>query len=230
MTTSLLTGVLQRQPKVPSYEKCSETGKPHINLKIENGRQRAIDYVQVTIRALKGDPDAPSADPAYRSGLRRHFRGPSAADRATLRENYEKILGILKSASSIRCASTKDEVDKCEARGELFGFVIKGGQTIIVCSNITEESIRCRAIGLIHEAAHIVNIGAGTTHPTRRGMGEYPWPQVRKEPSAAETAATRLDNPDAYGYFAAHVWREVDTMCPPPLVLNEVITVEGKAP
>jgi hypothetical protein len=230
-TTSLLMGGrLQRQPKPPAYDKCAATGVPNIDLKIENGRQRAIDYVQVAIRALKGDPNAPSADAAYKTALQRHFRGPGTDARATIRTTFEGILTILKSASRIKCASTKDDLDRCAARTELFGFVIKGGDTITVCPNVADETIRCRAMGLIHEAAHILNIGAGATHPPYRGTPEYPWPSSPAKAPAAETAAVRLDNPDAYAYFAAHIWREVDTSCPPPLVLNETITIEDKAP
>jgi hypothetical protein len=231
-TSSLLSGpTLQRQPKPPAYDKCAATGVANIDVKIENGRQRAISYVQVAIRALKGDPNAPSADRAYKTALQRHFRGPDAAGRATIQANFEKILAILKSHTRIRCASSQFELERCQKKTDLFGFVLKGGDTIIVCPNIADESIRCRAIGLIHEAAHIINIGAGDTHPPYRGTDEYPWPSSPAKAPAEQTAAVRLDNPEAYGYFAAHVWRESDTSCPPAFVPGEIIiNIEGTAP
>lgn len=221
---------IRRLPAPPAYDKCAATGVPHIDLKIENGRQRAIDYVQVAIRALKGDPDAPSADAAYKTALTRHFSGPGSDARATIRKNFENILTILKSASRIMCASTKDELALCATKSALFGFVMKGGDTITVCPNIADEPIRCRAIGLIHEAAHILGVGAGATHPPYRGTEEYPWPGSRSKRPAGQTAAVRLDNPDAYAYFAAQVWREVDTSCPPALQLEQVIIIEDTAP
>ena len=221
---------IRRAPTPPAYDKCAATGVSQINLKIENGRQRAIDYVQVAIRALKGDPDAPSADAAYRTALTRHFSSPGADTRATIRKSFEGILTILKSATRIRCASTKDELALCATKTALFGFVMKGGDTITVCPNIADEAIRCRAIGLIHEAAHILGIGAGATHPPYRGTDEYPWPGSRAKRPAGQTAAVRLDNPDAYAYFAAQVWRESDTSCPPALQLEQVIIIEDTAP
>jgi hypothetical protein len=221
---------VRRAPKPPAYDECAATGVPHINSKIENGRQRAIDFVQVAIRALKGDPQARSADAAYRTALKRHFSSAGADQRATIRSNFEKLLGILKSASRIKCASTEDEIAHCATKSGLFGFVMRGGDTITVCPNIVDEPIRCRAIGLIHEAAHILGIGAGATHPPYRGTDQYPWPGIGAKAPAEQTASVRIDNPEAYAYFAAHVWREADTSCPPAPQLEQVIIIEDTAP
>ena len=105
---------------------------------------------------------------------------------------------------------------------------MKGTDTIVVCPNIADESINCRAIGLIHEAAHILGIGASGAHPPYRGTAAYPWTATAAP--AGETPATRMDNPEAYAYFAAHIWREIDSSCPPPLVLEQVIEIEDTAP
>jgi hypothetical protein len=218
---------VQRQPKTPTFDQCAATGVPNINLKIENGRQRAIDFVQVAIRALGRAPTRAAADKNYRAALKVHFGDADAAARTKIIEKYRSVLATLKAPASITCASSPDHKERCEKKASLFGFVIPGTDTIIVCPNIADESITCRAIGLIHEALHIHGIGAGSTHPPYRGTPPYPAPGPMP---AGESLTTRIDNPDVYAYFAAHIWREVDSKCLPPLVLNEVIEMQGTAP
>ena len=46
-------------------------------------------------------------------------------------------------------------------------------------------------------------------HPMNRGTATYP--AGNNPPPEGETAASRMVNPDAYGFFAAHIWRETDT-------------------
>jgi hypothetical protein len=218
---------VQRQPKTPKFDQCAATGVSNINLKIENGRQRAIDFVQVAIRALGRAPTGAAVDNNYRTALKVHFGDADAAARTKIIEKSKSVLATLKAPTSIACASSPDHKERCEKKAELFGFVILGTDTIIICPNIADESITCRAIGLIHEALHIHGVGAGSTHPPYRGAPQYP---TSGPMPAGESLTTRIDNPDAYAYFGAHIWRDVDSKCLPPLVLNQVIEMTGTAP
>jgi hypothetical protein len=76
---------------------------------------------------------------------------------------------------------------------------------------------------LIHEAAHLIGLGLGTPHPPYRGGDDYPF--GGRAPKAGQTTAKRMDNPDAYGYFAMHVWREIDSEC---YVTAELIRITDK--
>jgi hypothetical protein len=80
----------------------------------------------------------------------------------------------------------------------------------------------CKARIPIHEAAHAVGTGSGKTHPPNRAGAEYPFGGT--PPSKDQTAAIRSDNPDAYGYFAAHVWRDIDMECNQ---LDEIIDIRS---
>jgi hypothetical protein len=58
-----------------------------------------------------------------------------------------------------------------------------------------------------------------------RGGDDYPFGDTA--PKAGQTAAKRMDNPDAYGYFAMHVWREIDSAC---YVTAELIRITDTPP
>jgi hypothetical protein len=214
---------IRRQPIASKFERCALTGIRAADLKVENARQRAIDYLQVAIRDLKRSPTDPAATKAYRIGLQRHFINPDDKSRATIRSNYERILGVLKARENIVCALFKDELEHCKKTTEPVAFVITGESTIRLCPVFFDEGITCRAIVLIHEAAHAIGIGIQSPHPPYRGSGEYPWPHLAAATPETQTPAMRMDNPDAYGYFAAHIWRETDTSCPPPFPTGPIV-------
>jgi hypothetical protein len=83
-------------------------------------------------------------------------------------------------------------------------------------------------MALIHEAAHAIGIGLGSPHPPYRGSSEYPFGTGAA--GSGESTSARMDNPDAYSDFAAHVWREVDTECHVHVFRSETIEITGEAP
>lgn len=184
----------------PAFRDCSEriTGITDANERLETARQRAREFVGAARRALGA---APAAGTTYETALGRHFIAPSAAQRATIEDNYRQILGTLVVSNYI-CNSQ----NICE--GEQ-AFWIEADDLVHVCRPFWELSPTCRAIILIHEGAHDVGIGVGGTHPPNRGDAEYPTGNTAAP--AGETTAGRMDNPDAYAFFAAHIWRDTDT-------------------
>lgn len=184
----------------PAYRDCSEriTGIPDANERLETARQRAREYVGAARRALGA---APAAGTTYETALGRHFIAPTDAQRATIEGTYRSILGTLVVRNYI-CNSE----NICE--GEQ-AFWIADDDLVHVCRPFWGLSPTCRAIILIHEGAHDIGIGVGGTHPPNRGDAEYPAGNV--DPPAGETTAGRMDNPDAYAFFAAHIWRDTDT-------------------
>ena len=101
---------------------------------------------------------------------------------------------------------------------------MRSGQTFL-CYNFWALNSTCKAITLIHEAAHAIGFATTPPHPPYRGSAEYP---LGAGPAGKdETAAIRMGNPDAYGYFAAHVWRNIDTECRPQ---GEIIEVKSSPP
>ena len=219
---------IQRKPEPPKFGSCAAIGDPLADIKVENGRKQAINFVEVTIRDLKRSPSDPAASNTYRQALKTHFANPGDTDRATIRENYQGILSLLRNTTHIVCASTKADMEECKKATNPLGFVRPGEKTINLCPVFMDDSITCRAILLIHEAAHTLGIGAKPPHPPYRGAAEYPGPE--KSIPAGQTTAIRMDNPDAYGYFAANIWRETDTWCLPALKLDMVIEVHDTAP
>ena len=65
--------------------------------------------------------------------------------------------------------------------------------------------------GHLRSARRSLGIGLGSPHPPYRGSANYP--ALAAHPPPSETTAKRLDNPDAFAYFAAHIGRETDTEC-----------------
>lgn len=184
----------------PEYRDCSEaiTGVADANERLETARQRAREYVGAARRVLGA---APAAGTTYETALGRHFITPTDAQRATIEDAYRQILGTLVVRNYI-CNSQ----NIC---GTEQAFWLPDDDLVHVCRPFWPLSPTCRAIILIHEGAHDVGVGIGGTHPPNRGEAEYPAGNVA--PPAGETTAGRMDNPDAYAFFAAHMWRNTDT-------------------
>lgn len=184
----------------PAYRDCSATitGISDANERLETARQRAREFVGAARRTLGA---APAAGTVYETALGRHFITPTDADRTAIEATYRQILGTLVVRNYI-CNSN----NICE--GEQ-AFWIESDDLVHVCRPFWELSPTCRAIILIHEGAHDIGVGVGGTHPPNRGDPEYP--AGNTAPPATETTAGRMDNPDAFAFFAAHVWRSTDT-------------------
>lgn len=182
-------------------------------------------FVNGALCVLDTDPAMLPKSNSYRVAAQRHFLSPDKAQRSEIKSNFAAILGRLK-PENVRCVSASADQDYCFSNPEAGAMsAFMRDQQTFLCASFWLLNNKCRAIALIHEAAHASGLGLGGKHPPYRGSAEYPF--GAKEAGAAETAAIRMDNPDAYGYFAAHVWRDVDTECGIPL---EVIQMTGSAP
>ena len=221
-------------PAVPTYRDCTPgiTLDPNANVKLENARQRAIKYIDTVLAAL---PNAPAPGSIYETALTRHFVAPTVADRATINANYERIRDTLVVRNYI-CNSPV--ICGTNAQASWGGIAHHWNDDLIhICRSFFDShlDITCRAITLIHEGAHDEGIdsmlgvagGGGVgIHAPYRGESQDPdgpgpapplpivYPLGNTAPHATETTANRMDNPDAYGFFAAHIWRETDTARP----------------
>lgn len=185
---------------VPAYRDCTEsiTGISDANEKLDAARIRARDFVQGAIAALGKTPTAGST---LDIALGRHFVNPTVDQRAAISDTYGQILRELRVRNFI--CNTAHMCDGFQA------FWEENDNLIHVCPGFWPLSTNCRAILLIHEAAHDVGISITGAHPFGRGTGTYP--AGNNPPPEGETAVTRIANPDAYGFFAAHIWRGTDT-------------------
>lgn len=203
---------IQRQPDspdapaTPTYRDCTEsiTGISDANERLEFARLRARDFVQAAIAALDTTPAAGSVGAV---ALARHFINPTDAQRTTIRDNYKKMLIALR-VNNFICNTESI----CGTR--LAGW-LPGDDLIHVCPGFWDLKYPCKPIIVIHEAAHDADVDASITgHTPDRGTVSYP--TGNKPPYPDETTAVRMINPDAYGFYAAHIWRETDTglRCP----------------
>jgi hypothetical protein len=221
-----LAGSVQRKtepPKVTTFRDCTEatTGEDNPNSKLETARVFARNLVDAAIGALvKHDESEP-----YRTALARHFIAPTFDQLKVIYGSFQKIQSKL-TPENIRCAASDADLDECfhdpEAGVEMAFNKTQTSDTVL-CPPFWYTNLPCQAINLIREAAHGIGLGIGAKHPPYHGSAEYP---AFKPPPAGESAA-RIDNPDAYAYFAAHIGRETDTQC---RVLADTIKVEDKAP
>ena len=196
-------------PAVPTYRDCTRgiTLDPNANLKLENARQRAIKYIDAARTVLS---NAPAPGSIYEIALNRHFVAPTAADRATINDHYGDIRNTLRVGNYI-CNTPR--ICGTEQAG-WGGLTVFNDDLIHICRTFFDSKldINCRAIILIHEGAHDERINtllAGENHAPNRGSADYP--PGNTAPPAGVTTADRMDNPDAYAFFAAHIWRNTDS-------------------
>jgi len=217
-------GLVSRAPA--AYEDCSEatTGEKNWKPILDQALKRANDFVDAALCALARDPATEPATSAYPLALQRHFLGSGFALRKTLLANFIKIRNQLK-PEKIRCVKSDADQATCVSEKGLAGAFATSGQDWLCTTFWSYINRNCMAECLIHEAAHLIGLGLGTPHPPYRGGDDYPF--GGKAPKAGQTTATRMDNPDAYGYFAMHVWREVDSEC---YVMAELVQVTGDPP
>ncbi len=195
------TGQVQRQEAPPTYRDCTAriTGVSDANERLENGRQRARGFVGSAIRTLGA---APTAGSTYATALARHFINPTVAQRATILANFRSIRGTLRVSNYI-CNSQ----NIC---GTEQAFWIPQDDLVHVCRPFWTLGRNCRGIVLVHEGAHDIGVDSAIAgHTPNRGSASYPAGNVA--PPAGVTTAQRIQNPDAYAFFAAHLWRGTDT-------------------
>jgi len=199
-------------PAVPTYRDCTPgiTLDPNANLKLENARQRAIKYIDAARTVLS---NAPAPGSIYEIALNRHFVAPTAADRATINDHYGDIRNTLRVGNYI--CNTPNICPGVDTQGAWAGITRDWNDDLIhICRTFFDPKldITCRAIILIHEGSHDEGINtllAGELHAPNRGSADYP--PGNRAPPAGVTTADRMDNPDAYAFFAAHIWRNTDT-------------------
>lgn len=222
---------LKDPSKTPTYRDCTEattlSGNP--NKELETSRVFARDLVDAAIGALGKNNESE----LYRTALARHFITPNFEDRKAIIRSYRRIDDYLK-PKNFRCAASKNDVDEClknPEAGIITAFTnmpVELSDTVI-CASFWTENLPCRAITLIHEAAHGRGIGNDEPHPPFRGSANYP--HLAAAPGIGVTTAARRDNPDAYAYFAAHIGRETDTKClGTHTVEHEMIEIQGTSP
>ncbi len=211
----MISGLVQRKeaPKPTTFSGCTPdntlTDKP--NQELARALTFASDLVDAAIGAVgRNDKSEP-----YRTALARHFINPPFSDLKDIFRNFRRIWFHLK-PENFGCAASDTELDECEKVTEGgFDLAFTPTQTgigvgpSVLCPAFWFDKLPCRAITLIHEAAHAVGIGNGGTHPPNRGSADYP--NLAAAPPAGQTAALRMNNPDAYAHFAAHIGRETDT-------------------
>ena len=213
-------------PAVPTYRDCTPgiTLDPNANLKLENARQRAIKFIDAAINALSTPPFVGST---VDIALDRHFVTPTDAERATINDHYGDIRDTLRVGNYI--CNTPNICPGVDTQGAWAGITRNWNDDLIhICRAFFTPhlDITCRAIILIHEGAHDEGINtllAGENHAPNRGEdpdlnpdgtnGPLPvvYPLGNTAPPAAVTTADRMDNPDAYAFFAAHIWRNTDS-------------------
>jgi hypothetical protein len=221
--------IVQRAPapKGPEYADCTESTTTESNPRglLASALDLARRFVNGAIGKLDSDPDAEPKGSSYGIASERHFLSPSKGQRAGLLGNFKAIDGKLTPAN-IRCAATDADRESCRSgpEGGRMAAFMRDGQSFL-CFNFWTLNRICQALILIHEAAHACGFGMTAAHPPYRGSAEYPW--GAGPAGKDQSAAIRMNNPDAYGYFAAHVWRDIDTECRPS---DEIIDIKDSAP
>lgn len=225
-------GVVQRAPKKdekPAFRDCTEDTTMESDPR--RGLVQALDLAQRFVNGAIGklaiDPEVEPKGSSYRVALERHFLNPSKAQRKRILDVYQAIYERLK-PGNVRCAANDQELATC-AQGhdsEVAAFM-RDGQ-LVLCFNFWSLSPLCRATILIHESAHAAGLGVGKTHPPYRRSAQYP--SGAGVPSKDQTAAIRMENPDAYAYFAAHVWRDIDTECIPQSEIIDIRSTKDAIP
>jgi hypothetical protein len=179
------------------------------NRVLDATRVFAADLVEAALAAIERRNDTA----LYRTALARHFINPNFEELEHIYRVLRLIWASLKNPSTFRCAASDDELKTCQSNPEagITEAFMAGDLRVVLCASFWLSELPCRAMFLIHEAAHVRGIGNDSPHPPYRGSTEYP--HLAGVPPAGQTAALRANNPDAYAYFAAHIGRETDDTC-----------------
>jgi len=212
------SAVVQRQVTKPAVKFAGCTPEATMVDNPDQQLARALTFAQNLVEAAAAAIERNDKSANYRTALARHFINPTFEDLKAIHRTFRLILGALKDPENFGCASSKEDLDECEkitkeGFDEAFTRVTRdvGVGPTAICAVFWFEPLRCQALTLIHEAAHRIGIGEGATHPPNRGSADYP--SLAGIPPHGQTTALRMDNPDAYAYFAAQIGRETDTDC-----------------
>jgi hypothetical protein len=185
-------------PRIPRFTNCNRNQ----SARVETARDRANDYVDVAISRVRR---APRSGTTYATALNRHFISPTLAQRVGIQANYRQIRAELRRRNNFICDPTN-----ATCGGATQAFWDPADDLVHICNRFWDFGPTCRAIILIHEAAHDIGIDAAPgPHTPNRGSAQYP--AGNNPPPAGQTTAGRMSMPDVYAFFAAHVWRATDT-------------------
>jgi hypothetical protein len=200
---------VQRQV-VPNFRDCTPhiTGRADSNQVLNRARLRAIDYVNAAIGVLV---NAPVPGTTYAVALPLHFGlNLSDAHRQRILLLYRRILPNLV-ASNFMCNRNACVDRRTQAQWA------PDDDLIHICVpfwGLPDEN--CQAIVIIHEAAHDAGIDINDPstqveelHTPNRGDANYP---VSGGVGVGRVSRSlRMNTPDAYGFFAAHIFNNTDT-------------------
>jgi len=200
--------LIQRQA-IPHFRDCvrTVTGIDDADRILNQAMVRAREYITTALERLL-NPPAPGG--AYEEALQTHFGQPiDEARRLRIRRTFERILPNLVFGNFI-CNR-----NACGARDQ--AGLLPDDDLIHVCPPFwAVHDINCQAIILIHEAAHDAGVDVDDPatvveepHTPNRGDPNYPVPGQRRRGRISRTM--RMNTPDAFAFFAAHVHNGMDT-------------------
>lgn len=192
-------------------------------------RRLAIRYVQSAITALD-NPFIENGRDYYSVALRTHFVFQHDAEntRHTIQEDYVEILAQLMNETqffyapdSFTCIQHPTWGGYAVSEDTLYNMddeLLVGSSGIYICRPFTEFiGDNVRAIVLIHEATHMIGVIMENEHAPYRGSITDASTQRHHlynfgitQPEGA-TTQERMENPDAYAFFAAHIFSQRDT-------------------
>jgi hypothetical protein len=206
--------------KPPEFFGCTAdtTVSDNPNQELQQALTFARDLVDAAMAAIEKKPLGveKGGKDWYQVALAKHFISPAYPEMKEIYKNYRAIFSNLQ-ADNIRCASTDEDFKHCkenEPKIMLAGTYPDGRKhPMMMCKPFWLQDLPCKAITLIHEAAHASGMAVAKPHPPYAAEEAY-W----KGPAA--TTEARIKNPDAYAYFAALIGREVDIVCTPVEVIE----------
>jgi hypothetical protein len=205
----------------PPHYKDSETEAPGVrdpDKKLESARRQALRFVNAARAALRAGIDNAPADPTslYGMALARHFLNATYDDQVKILKAYDVILTSLVVDNYVVTQGqtpVEGEAHPCQGR---FAYWNKVDDLVYLCPMFWKLSPFCQAVTLIHEGAHDADVDAHLSyHQQPRGTAFYT--EVGAESPAGVTTENRIENPDVYAFFAAHIASGKDTkvLCDP---------------
>ena len=146
--------------------------------------------------------------------LARHFLNVTYDDQVTILKAYDVIVTSLVVDNYVvtrGLAPVDGKADPCKGT---YAYWRKLDDLVYLCPLFWQLSPFCQAVTLIHEGAHDADVDAHLSfHYEPRGSGYYP--KAGELVPSENTTEQRIDNPDVYGFFAAHIatGRDAPTAC-----------------
>lgn len=205
----------------PPHYKDSETEAPGVrdpDRKLDAARRLALRFVNAARAALRTGIDNAPADPnsLYGKALARHFLNATYDEQVQILKNYDVILTSLVVDNYVVTQGLTPIGGEDHPCAGTFANWNKLDDLVYLCPMFWKLSPFCQAITLIHEGAHDADVDAHLSyHQQPRGSGFYS--EAGGLVPEGVTTQHRIENPDVYGFFAAHVAKGSDTkvLCDP---------------